>query len=1292
MARAGLALLLASIAVTAAWAQDDAGTIANPGFELGDENRAEAWGVGGGAAIVRDAAIAHSGQRCAMTRFEDSVAQRVKIDGAAAYRISGWIRRVDPAGIETPKIKVYFYDAEGKQVDVQAAECPGAAADWSSWETVMQAPFNAAEMNLTVRGFFGGTKWFYWDDFAMQKVEAPDWPRWDDTPDLDGMTVTVPDIADVWTDALLRWPPNAIVPFDGRLDSSVLLRGESLRVELQGPIDANWALIHTMRPGMALGEALLMGRGPADLEAGPAGMKRLAPSEAREELVTSLQFEPQDVDTALLMFPFARDAEVYLNEIQLFGLTEGAQLPGDAVELRLAEGAPEAVADDLAAAFAAEGQRAALTAGEATGGEYELPAGRYTSIFAQPAQGEFGLAGVTLDLALPGASEGDMIEIALKRPEELDINVRWTTLADRQVDNRENRRYYSDLCRVVSRVEGGRLRATLDVPDQLYPADEPIWLTIRARREMTLDLAQSRLIASTISPDAALAEYVPQIERVLRRMYADATEAHVYDGRDWSKMVIGAYTERVLALAPGNGPATQIYQRIARVKPVVRIERPGPAYAPDWAVWAREAMQNRHEILTWWLNHRQQANGELGGHINDDGEYSCNWPSVYLMTGDERIANALRKLSDVAWEMSAGTGYTVGSRDVEHAAEDQSCTQPQVLLTDYGNPTSIERFMTMSQYFDLWTHVNEAGRRQFRSYMFNTKEVWDDPPFDIDQPYCPLSMVGTGHLVWYNGSPEISRIFLEEAESWALACLSTDKGKPEGKIPIEISARTSEINPYAPYPSNPILQKRNSLYRGGAGAYIVQYFMRGAFALTNDDPWRRLVGLWEPPADGAAERAESTLARYSEQVPPPPAGPEQRYAVPATEYDAIKAPLEVVRGGEAIGGQGTDANVGSVTCTISVPEAGRYAIWGLLGRADPTEEGTQDTSFFATVDDRPRDRLRGPVPADEWTPLITANSYELAAGEHTILVGERTNGSALREIGFTNKYSLEGSWRPSQDELSMWRAWRVTGDRKWLVEELRECVRQQERNRWLLTEAEPYTDRVPVPGQRLLSSLFLGDFTSGKSHVPGHWVSWEGGGLDYAAAVREASPEHLKALVYSFHEQPTPMTMRVWRLPHGRYRVSVGADTDGDDVADRQVTTGEQELWRYDGAVQFDARPGETLVIELTLLEELPDIRMRPDLAIGVGDATVDGDALTVTVHNIGGSAAPASTLQVLGAAGEIATAQVPALDAPIDLKPKTVTVRIDLPEGAQATTIRLDPTNAIAEITEANNALRLRN
>ena len=79
----------------------------------------------------------------------------------------------------------------------------------------------------------------------------------------------------------------------------------------------------------------------------------------------------------------------------------------------------------------------------------------------------------------------------------------------------------------------------------------------------------------------------------------------------------------------------------------------------------------------------------------------------------------------------------------------------------------------------------------------------------------------------------------------------------------------------------------------------------------------------------------------------------------------------------------------------------------------------------------------------------------------------------------------EGSWSPQQGETTLYEAWRATGDRSWLVEELKEAVRQQIRHRWLLTDAEPYTDRIPLPGRELLCRMFLGDWTSGKSHVPG---------------------------------------------------------------------------------------------------------------------------------------------------------------------------------------------------------------
>jgi len=1135
---------------TSAWSQN---LLRSPGFEEVEGKAAEGWTLFGRSEVVDNPSIAHSGRRCAKARFEDGMAQRFATGGGAAYRITGWIRRVQAGGTETPKIKVYFLDADGNRADVQAAEFQEVTADeWQRWETVVQAPSNAKTLNLTLRGFFGGAEWFYYDDLSIERVEAISWPAPDATPNLHGLTVTVPDIADVWTEALLRIPPASLVPVDGQLDSSVPLRGQDIRVRFQRPARVCWTLVHSMRPEMNLGEARLVSLQTPTASA--ATRRLLADSEPKDELVTSLQFEPTEVSEFVLEMP--DDAPTLINEIQLLGLSKDGALPGQRVDMRIAPVDPtEVVAKDPAVALAGIGHRASALAPPSAdaSGKLALPAEQYLHVFATPRHEEYGLAGLSVNLALPGADEGDMIEVTLQRPEELDVDVRWTTTTDRGLDPRRQRRNHAMVFRAVSRVEEGRLSVTFDVPDMVYASRESTWLTLRPRRDMTLDLAQSRLVLNVLPPDQAYPEYLPQIERLMRRMYSDASEAHAYDGRDWSKMGLGRYVRRVLEVDPQNKPATYIYRRIAKVRETVRLERPGPANAPDWAVWAREALRNRHEIIMWWLDNRQHSNGELAGHINDDGEFSCNWPSHYLMTGDERIADGLRKLADVAWEMSAGTGYTVGSRDVEHAAEDQSCTQPQVLLVDYGNPKAVERFMVMSRYLDFWTAINSAGRRQFKSYMFTTKQIWDDPPYDVDHPYCPLAMVGTGHLVWYTKSPKVAEIFLEEAESWAQGCLSTAGGKSAGTIPKEIRFRDSQVDPYAPYPTNPILQKRNTLYRGGAGAYIVQYFMRGAHALTGDDPFGRVVELWTPSNERKVADAQATLKRFTEPVEP----------------------------------------------------------------------------------------------------------------------------------------SREGTWSANQNETTLYEAWRATGDRKWLVEELKEVVRQQSRNRWLLTEAEPYTDRIPLPGRRLLSHMFLGDWTSGKSHVPGHWVSWEGGGLDYAALILDAKPHHLKAIVHSFHDCEQPMTMRVWRLPHGRYDVSTGIDRDGDDQLDEQIGREEKELWRYDGAVEFTAQPGQTVVIELTLLEELDDVRARPDLAIGPDDVKVEDGAVTVTVHNIGGSASPPSRIEVRSAdAGVLGVAQIPALEPPHDLQPKTAKLCIALDGDTKPATIVLDPANEIAEITEANNVI----
>jgi len=217
-----LALVAVAIMALTGWAYAE-NLLTNPGFEDAEGNgRAVGWAFSGQAETVTDAAIAHSGERCAKGRFDDAVSQRIEVEPGSSYRITGWIRRVDPAGQEVPKIKVYFLGEDGREVEVQATEFHDVPAnDWDAWESMMRAPETATSMNLTLRGFFGGSQFFYWDDLSVEKVEAPEWPIWDKTPDLGGKTVTVPDLADIWTDALLRIPPGSLVQA-GRTDSDQL--------------------------------------------------------------------------------------------------------------------------------------------------------------------------------------------------------------------------------------------------------------------------------------------------------------------------------------------------------------------------------------------------------------------------------------------------------------------------------------------------------------------------------------------------------------------------------------------------------------------------------------------------------------------------------------------------------------------------------------------------------------------------------------------------------------------------------------------------------------------------------------------------------------------------------------------------------------------------------------------------------------------------------------------------------------------------------------------------------------
>ena len=1160
-------LLLLGWALAARLSADEANLVVNPGFEVVREGKPEGWRGGGKASHSLDAAKARTGKGAVRVRFADRFGQGVPAQPNRYYILTGYVRREDPKGSEIPKVKIYFIDKGGKRRGGVAKEFGDVAMAYVPFRLSFVPPNGTATIGVSLCGEFHGSEWFWYDDLCLTAKPCRDMPRAEKTPSLHGKTVRVADIADCRSFALLRVPPHSLLPIDGRVGTQCSTRRAkyvrhppevcNFDMCLQNRRPVSHLLVHCPSPLFPIRSAQV------DTREG----ETLAQIRNTEETVLPVALRRVETDRLRLAVRTKPEGEAHVGEIQLFDIQDG--LPSALLQpYRLMSGdTPKDYASAVARAFPRGEDRQVLLA--QTGGLSGKPAvrrlnaGCYQSILLPPVKEAQGVRGFQLELDMESPSQANVLEIALRRCRLLDRNLKRLVVSDRRLAEkviRANPQYnLAERFRIYTTLFPGRapLRIHFNVPTMLLEEGERLWLSIRPLEDATLHLPQSRIGLVAIDGGLAEREVLPRLLRFTRRLYSIETEAHPYDGLPCQEMHLYRLVERVLKTDPESRPANDILRRIAKRKLDVTLQRPGPADAPDWAVWGRKALQNAVEILTWWIDHQQVENGELGGHFNDDTEFSCKWPPFCLITGDEKLSMGLQKIADGCWEYMGERGYSISIMDVEHAAEDAQCSQPQMITVRYGDPEYLERLMLWSSYLPKWTAINRNGDRLFRSYMFNARQVSKKPKQDIDHAYCAQAMAGPYTLAWY-ADTEIPRAwFLEWARSWVKASMSTAKGKPAGAIPCDLLFETGEIAPYTD------AWNKSVYYSFG------QYTMRNAF-----------------------------IAGYLLSLDP-------YYLAPfGVDWRNVR--------GRAAG-----------------------AAWRKLSR------DTRHDEYF-----------------------LNAAKQQLAG------------------------YAQDGPWR-WPPELMPYLAWLVSGDKAYLVEQLKETCREYVRHRRLLTEAEPATDRVPFPGRRIVPFMYLGGCAGGmKATFPYLALSWEGGGTDFAALVLENDVKHLKALVYSFAPKPIRLTARVWELEHGEYDIAFGPDTNRDDRMDDKVLDTRRILRRHD-PIALSVSPGMVHVLEIKQREKLDPILGRPDLAISPRDVTLDheGRSVEVILHNVGASDArdiPIVARDERGA--EIGRAQLDVLPAPKAAQAVRAKVRVPLEHAVPHVTVEIDPEDEIPEIAESNN------
>lgn len=255
-------------------------------------------------------------------------------------------------------------------------------------------------------------------------------------------------------------------------------------------------------------------------------------------------------------------------------------------------------------------------------------------------------------------------------------------------------------------------------------------------------------------------------------------------------------------------------------------------------------------------------------------------------------------------------------------------------------------------------------------------------------------------------------------------------------------------------------------------------------------------------------------------------------------------------------------------------------------------------------------------------------------------------------------------------------------------------IRYNAQRMYIGTEGFPWDDGPYISYGSILDDRLGGTPINRGDQFPRHTVSWAfekpHGAENTAILVPRATPSAITVIAYNLLRDPQTAVMTGWDVMPGIWEITGGIDTDGDYLPDADIVKRTEEFERSAGVtVTFPAR--KMFVIRMELKEEGTPYWSRPDAGIGKDDIQVGGKTISVTVHGLGSVGSSATEVALVDAGGKVLSrAAVPALNAPVDLVPKTVRVTLSIPKKTALSGCRvvLDPERKIGEITRLNNVV----
>ncbi len=284
----------------------------------------------------------------------------------------------------------------------------------------------------------------------------------------------------------------------------------------------------------------------------------------------------------------------------------------------------------------------------------------------------------------------------------------------------------------------------------------------------------------------------------------------------------------------------------------------------------------------------------------------------------------------------------------------------------------------------------------------------------------------------------------------------------------------------------------------------------------------------------------------------------------------------------------------------------------------------------------------------------------------------------------------------SDDPFARYAAWTASGDTAPLAALHADAIADKAQHEYMYTQGHWWSDRVEQPNEILQRERLGGIALRRNQTWPGNTVSWRFDDPEAAQGVAILVPgatrDRFRVIGYNMTASAQRAMMSTWNVTAGSWSLRAATSVDEGKTL---VPIGPAQTVSLERSASTPVvfAPGTTTVLDFALVTPGTPVDTRPDLGIGSDDIVVKGRSVTVTVHSLGARDTDGGTATLVDAAGAIvARAAIAPLAAPLDLRPRTTTVKLAIPGGARTpVSVHVALPGDAAEITQANNSVTLR-